>query len=199
MKFFVSLSISLILIVTFSCIKNEKFFFLKKVDNIEYKNSLSIDTSISAYKICLLSEEYPVIDGYPDNQFSKFNTYQKLKMIEELLEYKGDIRICSVAPMCYNGKYAKGTEVSNIKYYSIQVEALFLINQIYFNDPFEYSPYPILIENNGKLEAIDGKIVSMTYQCYEEWAKQIKKMGIENANTQKLVPIKKGFPIQWYR
>jgi hypothetical protein len=84
-----------------------------------------------------------------------------------------------------------------IKNYSIQVEALFMINWLYFQLPCVQSEFPVLTHiETGKAETIDGEIIKMAYQAYKQWFEKVKEIGIKEAKKQRMHPLA-GTPIRW--
>jgi hypothetical protein len=89
--------------------------------------------------------------------------------------------------------------MGRLKDYSIQLEALFLINQFYFDKPFYYSPYPLLKSTkSNKEESIDGEIIEMAYVAYKQWFEKVKEIGFKEAKRQNIEPLE-GYPIKWYK
>ncbi|ANQ48227.1 hypothetical protein MY04_0845 [Flammeovirga sp. MY04] len=121
-----------------------------------------------------------------------------LKLIEDLLKFQGDTSICVLPISCYDPK-SSHIYMGQLKDYSIQVEALFIINQLYFNKSFSlYSPYPFVtnIETN-KEASISGEIIDMAYEAYRQWYHKIKKIGLREARKQNIKPLD-GYPLKWY-
>jgi hypothetical protein len=165
--------------LSFQCFNKEnsthKYFKLKfKEDNSELGNI--------AYPLVIKSEE----------------NIDTIRLIEDLLSFEGDTSICVIPIRCYDPKLSQ-VYMGNLKDYSIQTEALFLINQLYFDKPFHYSPYPILKNiESSKEESIDGEIIKLAYTAYKQWFVNVKKVGLKEAKKQDIDPLG-GYPIKWYK
>ena len=117
-------------------------------------------------------------------------------MIEELLKYKGDTRLCVLPIMCYNPLVSQ-IYMGKQSRYSIQLEALFTINQLYFEKPFMYSAFPVLYDRaEGKYIIVDEKQFSSVYDAYVQWFNKVKAAGIKKARAEGLQPLRG--PIRWY-
>lgn len=78
------------------------------------------------YRISFLNNAPSI--SYPLNLLAK--KIDTVKPIEELLLLEGDIRLCSLPIICYN-PLSSQIYIGEHKNYSIQVEALFVINQLF--------------------------------------------------------------------
>lgn len=131
------------------------------------------------------------------NNYKIIDGETKLKMIENLLRYEGDSTSCSLRIKCYEPKISQ-LFYSSDSTYSIQMEALFIINQLFFDQPFIYSPYPILKDvSSGNLSTTNNEIIHNAYKEYRQWFDKIKEIGISNAQKQKLEPLNS--LIRWYK
>lgn len=110
--------------------------------------------------------------------FSKYNKEQKLKMIEELLTFEGDKRICYSALMLYDPDVSS-TYMGTCQEYTLDLEALFIINQIYLDQPFKYSPYPLLVNKEGIDHCAQPAIVDIAFRAYKRWFADLKKKGFD--------------------
>ncbi|MGY0427313.1 MAG: hypothetical protein ACWIPI_10905, partial [Polaribacter sp.] len=157
----------------FEVIKGKRTLFEKNNDKTYYKISLKGNNDLLLYPI----------------NVSNYSEEEKLQMIKELLAFKDDFRICNNPVTNYNPSLSQIYRGGK-KDYSIQLEALFLINQIFFDNPFNYSPMPILINNKTKVEeTIKGKTIEEAYKEYEKWFYKIEKTGIKNALENKMYPL----------
>src|ERR1700733_7966209 len=87
-----------------------------------------------------------------------------LKTIGELLEYEDDKRLCALQIWNYNPAKSK-IYLGKDKSYSVQVEALFIINQLVYSNPFNYAAYPILVDRRtNKTYSIDGSAIHKAFQ-----------------------------------
>lgn len=179
------------LIILFSCKPETKEYFeVKKIESSILRNESKSNHPYFGLQLKGSNNlTYPI-------DVSNFSEEQKLQMIAELLNFKDDKRLCIYPVSNYNPKLSQiynGTE----KDYSLQVEALFLINQIFFEKPFYYSPMPVLVNSENSIEeAINGKNISDAYLAYESWYQDVKKSGFERAKKDKNYPLSK-IGISW--
>lgn len=101
----------------------------------------------------------------------------KFRLIAELLTYTSDSTICDnpVFNLCNN--YSTVRLQPNSKKYSLQIDALILINYIAFSsNACFYSPYPILfdIENNTEIN-ISSNALSSVIKIYQDWFSALKR------------------------
>ncbi len=91
------------------------------------------------FKIALIGNNTELeLQSYPISLTRKhYNETDTLAMIEELLKFEGDIRICALPIICYNPKISQ-LYLNTEKRYSIQLEALFIINQLFFTERIQY-------------------------------------------------------------
>ena len=165
--------------LNFQCFDNKNS--IRKYFKLKFKDDSSNLGNI-AYPIVIKSEE-------------RIDT---INLIGDLLSFEGDTCICVLPIRCYNPKLSQ-VYMGNLKDYSIQVEALFLINQLYFDKPFYYSPYPILKnKESNKEESIDGELIKMAYKAYKQWFEKVKAVGFKEAKRQNIDPLG-GYPLKWYK
>jgi hypothetical protein len=118
-----------------------------------------------------------------------------LALIEQLFDYYGDERISYSG-----GRYNFGAQNLinyDTHYFSIQVEALFLITWLGTSYPVSYLNYPCLIGNDGKQESIKGPIVDEAYRAYKEWFEKVKVIGLDSARKLNMNPLDSSF-VRWY-
>ena len=120
-----------------------------------------------------------------------------LSLIEELLSFEGDKRICSLPIQNYDPLLSQ-IYMGKLKRYSIQLEALYIINHLYFDVPYKYSPYPILIDNGGRQESVEGRLVEKAYISYKDWLKKLKKIGLREAKHKEISPLDEYSSVKWY-
>lgn len=129
-------------------------------------------------------------------EFTQIKDDVKLEMIEELLSYEGDTDTCSLSIQCYNPARSQ-VYMAHSQVYSTQIEALFIINLLYFKKPFNYSCFPVLKNKiSGELCTSDGIIVHEAYKEYRQWFNKIKKIGIKAAIKKNMNPLNNS--IMWY-
>lgn len=144
--------------------------------------------------------------GYPLSLLPNTDTLQSIKA---LLSFEGDTRVCIIPIRCYNTLFARNTIWHKYRY-SLQVEALFIINQLYYAHTKEgwayHSPYPILkamIKEDGYdiilTESIDGDSIKMAYKAYRNWLAKIESLNIslEEARKKNIHPLD-GTNVFWY-
>lgn len=151
--------------------------------NYKYRIVFVNDTT-AIYKCSYLGHMY----------YAGFSEYKKLQMMEELLKYQNDKSLSALPVRCYNPKISK-VYSGVIKDYSLQVEALFLINQIYFDDPYMYSPFPLLLNKNANT-INEEKTIQTAFKLYKNWYNKIKSIGIAESRKQRIFPLDKN--IVWY-
>lgn len=121
----------------------------------------------------------------------------KILLIKELLKFKGDKRICCIPIRNYNPALS---QILNwkVRYYSIQIEALFIINQLYFEKPYYFSPYPALYKPIfKKIITVRGLAISRMFTRYEKWLEGVEEMGFEEAISRHKEP-NQNWLLQWY-
>lgn len=116
---------------------------------------------------------------------------QKIELIKELLSYQGDTSLCALPVMGYNPNVSTIIDPERPRY-SIQVEALFWVNQIYYSEQFSYASIPILVNNQtSQHESIDGPGIALAFQEYKNWIQEVKRVGWKKAHKLKLEPLDK--------
>ena len=132
-----------------------------------------------------------------------------INVISDLLSFEGDTDLCFIPVgrhvyYIHEVKKGDGSAIGcnniysgTLQDYSIQVEALFMINWLYFNAPCFQSEFPVLVHaETGETETIDGELIKMAYQAYKQWFEKVKEIGIKEAKRQKIHPLA-GTPIRW--
>lgn len=190
--------IVLVCILNLSCggqpQENMNKYFIKENIDCDFHNS----ESNKYYKLVFSNEKNSVIRCSYFFDFSNYSESQKIEIIEELLSYEGDTSLCSVKPKCYDPKRSQ-TVPSKVEVYSIQVEALFIINNIILSDPYSYSAFPILRNKEGTMiEAVSGSLVNKAYSFYREWLEQVKKNGLNNITVKKILPLGNNAEVFWF-
>ena len=170
----------------FKVIKAEKNYGINK----EVGNDSSKYYRIVFLKVSNNNVSYPLVK--PNNGFDT------LKAIKELLSFEGDSRLCCFPVVNYNPLRSQ-LYLGLCKYYSIQLEALFIINQLVLKRPFNYSSYPILVNQTTKEEAsISGNMVKIAFKAYKEWFKKIKRNNIKMVENETMMPLNNSGLIRWY-
>lgn len=133
------------------------------------------------------------------NKFNDFTDKEKIEIIEKLLQLKGDHRILNSPVMVYNSEISQ-LYTGNEQKISIQVEALFLINQIYLEEDFKYdSPYPVILDmENNETQTLNGEIIDRAYMSYMNWFQEVKRMGLKESKEKEILPLDNS-GLRWYR
>lgn len=96
-----------------------------------------------------------------------------MSAIKELLDCKGDTRICGVPVMLANPSY-KG----NKRYFSVQVQALYMIEQLLYPWDYDRHPHPVLCDGNtGKYMSMDEKGITRLFDAYIQWYEKVKTLS----------------------
>lgn len=113
--------------------------------------------------------------------FNEYSNENKIKILEELLEYERDIDLSGRKVTRY-GYVKDGTPKPQTKSYPIQVEALYIITLLSMGNfaPY-YCPYPVLINNKtGKEINNNPKELNKVYNIYRKWIDKNKKTGFKD-------------------
>lgn len=113
--------------------------------------------------------------------FIDFPDSIKLKIIGSLLEYENDTSLCcmSVINRSFNGIEGCGGRPKGVNRYTIQVDALFMINRLCWPKLMElYSCTPVLYDNRlNKSINDDQKKIRLVFGSYVKWYKECVKKG----------------------
>lgn len=149
----------------------------------------------SYYRIVASTDSFKISPTYPVS--FKDEEIDTLNAIRDLLSFAGDKRICALPIRNYN-RLRSQLYLGGIKNYSIQVEALFIINQLAFPDWYNYSSYPILVNSKNHVEAaISGPLVQEAYNAYKKWYKKLKKYGLTGMRLKKVKPLDETL-VKWF-
>ncbi len=160
-----------------------KYFFKKKCSH-----------SLNTYHLVYIGDTIhdEEIYYYLDLQdkFKLLPEVKKLKMIAELLTYKGDTSLCCLpANTTYNPAWNQ-SPITNSKYYSIQLESLFIINMIYYDDAFNRHPIPGLLNSDTHVSyTIAGAGLDEAYNEYNKWFNQLKTIGFKKMREKDMDPL----------
>lgn len=147
------------------------------------------------YRIVLIDDSLSQNSLYP--LAIEKHSIDTIEAIRELLSMKGDTRICALPIMSYNPLKSQ-VYIDTNKDYSVQVEALFIINQLIFEKPFYYSSYPVLANKiDGSVASISGAVIETAFEAYCRWYKKLKKIGIKQVKYRKIMPLD-GSGVRWY-
>jgi len=182
---------SLILVVS-SCQKDLKIQ-VRETDNYFLAKDIYKGKTFDIYIL-----DKPFMFFNVDYEFNDFTDKEKIEIIENLLRLKGDQRILSRPVIGYNSEISQ-LYTGNEQKISIQVEALFLINQIYLKEDFKnYSPYPVIIDlKNNETQTLNGEIIDRAYMSYMNWFQEVKRMGLKESKEKKVFPLDNS-GLRWY-
>lgn len=112
--------------------------------------------------------------------FDQYSNEDKIKILEELLQYESDIDL-SGKKVCWYGSGERGRKPKTVSY-TIQTEALYIITLLSMSNfaPY-YCPYPVLVnDKTGKEINNNQKELKKVFKIYREWIKRNKKTGFKN-------------------
>lgn len=177
------------------CTKGQKIFKIIEFDRSELYNLNGKANKEKGYFRIVPNSDTAIINATYPVIFSK--DIDTLKAIGELLKYEGDRRICAL-PICGYGPARSQIYLGQDTDYSIQVEALFIINQLVYLKPFNYSPYPILVDKRtNKAYSAAGIAIPMAFQAYHKWYQLLEEKGIAYIREKSIMPLD-GSLIKWF-
>ena len=166
-----------------------------------YFEVLKPDCNILGYKHkglkIVLKNEPATMCSYSPGIFDSTSQAEIFRMAIELLAFQGDTRPCALKIVNYNPLSSQIYMGQNTRY-TIQLEALFMLNQLFISSPFNYSPHPLLYDKKNKkyLYGTENEMKGI-YQLYINWIIRIKEMGIKVAKKHKIDPLE-GSNYKWY-
>lgn len=164
---------------------------IKTDDRIVDKN-VKFSKIVFCNKPIVLLYDYQIIKN--DKIFANMDT---LFLIEELLKFECDTSHCVLQIMKYNNRSSKFW-IESTREYSIQLEALYLINLLVLDAPFQYSPIPALEDDQTKEKStISGPILKKAFQAYRAWFQLIKTNGLKRTLEAGIYPLS-NTGISWY-
>jgi hypothetical protein len=168
-----------------------------KVD-LENSRNLQNGNKLVFHKIALCNKPNGLLGSYPliieDKVFSAIDT---LKSIDELLKFEGDTNLCVLKVTKYNNR-SSNFWIEEIKDYSIQLEALYIINLLALEKPFVYAPIPALKNIKTKEKAtISGEIIRRAFEAYRNWFNIVKKQGLQKTKSDEYYPLDNS-GISWF-
>ncbi|MGN7819565.1 hypothetical protein ACTJJB_05510 [Chitinophaga sp. 22536] len=185
----------IITVLNFSDSLAQTIFKLVEAKGRNSGEATVFDNADKYYKIVLVNDSLDKNFSYP--LITEKYHIDTLGAIEELLSLKGNERICTLPIMSYNPLRSQIYMGPN-KNYSIQVEALFIINQLIFERPFVYSSYPVLVNKVNNLEAsVSGEIIDKAFEAYRSWYMRLKEIGVQEIKYRKIMPLD-GTSVKWY-
>lgn len=152
--------------------------------NIKKVNCKNEITKSIGYKLVVEVESMDTINVTPVYYYNldvlvDLSDSVKLVIIGKLLKFKGDTSICCLN---VNGYYNDGIERTctikpKSKRYTIQIDALYMINKIVHpNATSLYSCFPVIINRKSKKEINEcPDLLIEYYKVYEVWYKEVVK------------------------
>lgn len=172
-------------------------FCVVEVDAALFRALTDSASSPTTHYYCIVSRAdcSRSLPKYPP-RFPLLSLADTIQAIEHLLAFEHDTRHCGLPIMCYSLESSQ-LYLETERTYSIQVEALFLINQLYYRAPFLHAAYPVLRDDKGQVQSLDGPVVQRAYHAYRAWLKQLKKEDFAKADFAKPNPLANS-GIHWY-
>jgi hypothetical protein len=119
--------------------------------------------------------------GYGLDYFINLGDSIKLLLIEHLLKYEDDITLCclDVVEHSLNGNEGCRGAPKNVRRYTIQVDALLMINRLCWPKLIElYSCVPVLYDNKEKQQINNNpKLIKIVFEDYKKWHAECKATG----------------------
>lgn len=144
-----------------------------------YDKKYSGEKLIIQYSVDTINLESPV--EYWLDSFITLPDSSKLLIIEKLLEYENDTSLCcmNVVNRSFNGIEGCRGKPKGVTRYTIQVDALFMINRLCWPKWMElYSCTPVLYDNKLKKSINnDPKKIKIVYAEYRKWFLERKSKG----------------------
>lgn len=167
---------------------------LVKVTECNTRQNLNTQIGSTSYWAISIDSSNKVFSKIYDENLTE---RKKISLIRELLELQGDTRLCCIEITNYNSESSR-MYINLENHYSIQVEALFLINQLYLDEPFNYSPIPALKNlKTGEVQTISGSLIDQAFEEYKIWFNKILEIGFEEAKAEYFYPLTKS-EIRWF-
>jgi hypothetical protein len=149
------------------------------------KKKCTYDTKYSGEKLIIhytydkVNLESPI--EYWLDSFIILSDSIKLLIVEKLLEYESDTALCcmNVVNRSFNGIEGCGGKPKGITRYTIQVDALFMINRLCWPKWMElYSCTPVLYDNKLKKSINnDPNKIKIVFAEYKKWFLERKSKG----------------------
>jgi hypothetical protein len=117
--------------------------------------------------------------GYGLENFIKLNDSCKLILIKDLLSYSSDTSVCclDIVANSFNGIEGCRGEDYTSDHYSIQIDALFMINRLCWPKLTElYSCYTVLYDTLKKVDInSDPAKIEIVFREYKKWFKECQR------------------------
>lgn len=188
-RFIIIISLLLICISGYAQYISESKFTYKALETCSNKYNYSGDTI--GYYIGIKTPEIPnesetftpmyeKCSYYWNKIFDCYSNEDKIKILEELLDYSKDSDLSGKKVKWY-GKGKEGQKPNTISY-TLQTEALYIITLLTMSNyaPY-YCPYPVLLNGKtGKEVGNNQKELKEVYKIYRKWIAKYKKTGFKN-------------------
>lgn len=140
----------------------------------------------------------PCYCGYDRTGFSSMSPKTRIEIAEALLTLDGDLSVCALLALEYSPIKSRLFYSLSKRTYSIQLEALFIVNMLCIEDHLMYSSYPLL-QNHETKEFLFGfeEEMSDVFAHYRNWLAKVKTLGLESINKKKIYPLDDS-PYSWY-
>jgi hypothetical protein len=170
---------------------SQNLFEVKRINRYSFYKS---NEQGAYFRIVVNDKSLGIPPTYPLIFPTKFDT---LRAIGELLKMEGDTRLCAL-PVTNFSSARSQIYSGGKKDYSLQVEALFIINQLVYKNAYDYASYPILVDDKtGRLYTVGGVVVSNAFKAYKRWYKHVLGKGISFITQNKIMPLDNEI-VRWY-
>lgn len=150
------------------------------VARVECKNKFKGSKLVLTYKNDTVAKQ-SFTYSYDLAFFIGLSDSSKLILIDELLKYESDTARCCLdaTSWSFNGIEGCRGKPKNVKHYTLQVDALFMINRLCWSKLMElYSCSPVLYDNKLKKEInSDPEKIKCVFKDYKKWYAECKAKG----------------------
>lgn len=175
--FMIFCAVSLLFFCSIKAVAQNKRFYAEKV---ECKNRFKGSKLVLIYKRDTMTKK-SFTYNYDLDDFINLDDSSKLILIEALLKFEDDtVRCCLDATnWSFNGIEGCRGKPKGVKYYSIQIDALFMINRLCWPKLMElYSCSQVLYDNKLKKDInSDQKKIKIVFTAYKKWFEVCKAKG----------------------
>jgi len=151
------------------------------VDKVECKNKFRGSKLVLNYKSDTVAKQ-SFAYSYDLDFFITVSDSSKLILIAKLLNYESDTARCCLdaTSWSFNGIEGCRGMPKTVKHYTLQVDALFIINRLCWPKLMElYSCSPVLYDKKTKKEInSDREKIRCVFQDYKKWYVECKAKGI---------------------
>lgn len=175
-------------------VMSQNVFEVIKVKQEDVSSAQGRENGVFGFRIVLANDISARSISYP---FLFPKNIDTLKAIDELLKLKGDTRLC-VFPIANYNPLRSQIYLGENKTYSIQVEALFIVNQLVYDEPFNYASYPVLVDLKTDNDcSLSGNTIKEAFKAYKKWYRKLQRHGIEYATKESIMPLDNA-TVRWY-